>query len=74
MDAAIQQFNPYLVQVAQSGACKHVKEARLLQLIADNSLLYTGAVACGALLFLIMPQPLVESLTLCVGILRAPLI
>jgi hypothetical protein len=44
VDAAIQQFNPYLVEVARSGACDNVKEARLLQLIADNSLLYTDVV------------------------------
>lgn len=44
VDAAIQQFTPYLTAVAQTGACDNVKEARLLQLIADNSLLYTDVV------------------------------
>jgi hypothetical protein len=30
--------------VATSGRCVNIKEARLLQLIADNSLLYTDVV------------------------------
>lgn len=44
VDSAIQQFTPYLTAVAQTGQCDTVKEARLLQLIADNSLLYTDVV------------------------------
>lgn len=44
VDSAIQQFTPYLTAVAQTGQCDTVKEAGLLQLIADNSLLYTDVV------------------------------
>lgn len=44
VDNAIQQFTPYLTAVAQTGQCDTVKEAGLLQLIADNSLLYTDVV------------------------------
>lgn len=44
VDEAIQNFTPYLRDVAQTGQCDTLKEARLLQLIADNSLLYTDVV------------------------------
>jgi hypothetical protein len=44
VDSAIQQFTPYLEAVAKMGAEKDFKEAGLLQLIAENSLLYTDVV------------------------------
>eukprot|EP00775_Hariotina_reticulata_P007413 gene7413-7622_t len=44
VDEAIQLFTPYLRDVATTGRCVNIKETRLLQLIADNSLLYTDVV------------------------------
>jgi hypothetical protein len=44
VDLAIDNFKPYLDAVASSGQCDTVKEAGLLKLIAENSLLYTDVV------------------------------
>lgn len=44
VDEAIRHFTPYLCEVATSGKAHTLKEGRLLQLIADNSLLYTDVV------------------------------
>jgi hypothetical protein len=44
VDEAIQNFSPYLKEVAESGAAHRIKEKQLLQHIADNSLLYTDVV------------------------------
>jgi hypothetical protein len=44
VDEAIQNFSPYLKEVAESGTAHRIKEKQLLQHIADNSLLYTDVV------------------------------
>ncbi|KAF8056767.1 hypothetical protein HT031_006265 [Scenedesmus sp. PABB004] len=44
VDEAIRTFTPYLLEVAQTGKCSDLREGRLLQLIAENSLLYTDVV------------------------------
>lgn len=44
VDLAIQQFTPYLTKVAEQGESSDIKEAAMLKLVADNSLLYTDVV------------------------------